>query len=142
MSVIDTSTDLGRRVQQRLANEHIIWFTTVGNSSGTPQPNPVWFLPTGEDEILIYSLKNAARIQNIETHPEVSLHFNSTPEGGDIAIFTGHARYDSGAPGPRDNADYLGKYGEGITTLGMTPDSFTETYGSAIRVRLTKLRGF
>lgn len=140
MVLIDTSTKAGQRVEQRLTSEHVIWFVTLGSKSGVPQPNLVWFLRTADDEVLMYSLNGAARIRNVEAHPQVSLHFNSSPEGGDFAIFSGEARIDTDSPAAVDNPDYLAKYGDGITSIGMTPESFSETYGTPIKVRLTGLR--
>ena len=44
---IDTSSSFGRRVVERLENEHVVWLTTVA-ADGTPQPSPVWFLWDGQ----------------------------------------------------------------------------------------------
>ncbi len=44
---IDTSTEFGQRVAGHLANDQVIWLTTV-NPDLTPQPSPVWFLWDGE----------------------------------------------------------------------------------------------
>ena len=35
----DPSTTFGKRVRERLAEEIVVWLTTVG-ADGTPQPNP------------------------------------------------------------------------------------------------------
>ncbi len=141
MSVIDTATDFGTRVERRLANEQIIWLTTVGNRSGTPQPNPVWFLAQGDEELLIYTIPKTPKLRNISAHPQVALSFNSTPEGSDVVIFQGDARVDADAPAAIDNAEYLNKYREGISHIGMTPQSFSDQFSVAIRVQLTRLRG-
>lgn len=141
MTLIDTTTDFGKRVQKRLDEEHIIWLITTGNKTGTPQPNPVWFLRQENDELLIYTPSNTPKLRNISDHPEVTLNFNSTPEGGDVVIFYGDARIDTSAPAAMDDATYLEKYGDGIENLGMTPKSFSAQYSVPIRVRLTRLRG-
>ena len=44
--LIDSSTEFGKRVEQRLRDEQIGWIVTVG-TDGTPQPSPVWFLWDG-----------------------------------------------------------------------------------------------
>ncbi|MFE4564688.1 pyridoxamine 5'-phosphate oxidase family protein [Streptomyces anulatus] len=42
MSILDAATPFGEEVGKRLAEEHVIWLTTIGADT-TPQPNPVWF---------------------------------------------------------------------------------------------------
>ena len=72
---IDTSTEFGARVEQRLADERIIWLVTT-DREGAPQPSPVWFIWDGESA-LMYSQPNTPKLRNIEANPRVSLHFNS-----------------------------------------------------------------
>ena len=141
MSLIDTTTDFGERVRHRLDNEQVIWLTTLGKN-GTPQPSPVWFQPDGGDEVLIYSQPHTPKVRNIDASPGVALSFNSTFHGGDVVIFNGEARLDPDAPKAKDHVRYLDKYREGISSIGMTPESFSESYSAPIRVRLTRLRGF
>jgi PPOX class probable F420-dependent enzyme len=136
---IDTSTDFGARVARHLQDDLVVWLTTVG-PDGTPQPSPVWFLWDG-DTALIYSQSSAPKLRNIEQRPRVSLHFNCTPSGGDVVILTGDAATDTGAPPANANPAYLAKYTDGIRGIGMTPDSFTQSFSVPIRVRTTSLRG-
>ncbi len=42
MPAIDTTTDFGKRLQERLRDEEIVWLVTV-SPDGVPQPSPVWF---------------------------------------------------------------------------------------------------
>ena len=46
--MFDQSTEFGQRVARRLAEERIIWLTTV-DQHDVPQPRPVWFWWDGED---------------------------------------------------------------------------------------------
>jgi predicted pyridoxine 5'-phosphate oxidase superfamily flavin-nucleotide-binding protein len=39
---IDTTTEFGAKVEQRIEEQKLAWLTTVA-SDGTPQPNPVRF---------------------------------------------------------------------------------------------------
>jgi PPOX class probable F420-dependent enzyme len=145
MPLIDTTTEFGQRVQHRLAEEPIVWLTTV-SPSGAPQPSPVWFLPDGDDEIVIYSQPNTPKVRNIEANPKVAVSFNATSSGGDVAIFTGEALIDHEAPSVSDNEAYIAKYrNAGKETLGgtgLTPEEFSAEYSVPIRVSLAKLRGF
>ena len=141
MSIIDTSTEFGQRVQRRLQNEPVIWLTTQGKN-GTPQPSPVWFLRSGEKEVLIYSKPDAPKMRNIAARPAVALSFNSTASGGDVVVFNGEAAHDPDAPSVADNPEYIEKYKQGIAGLNLTPKQFAAEYSAPIRVKLTKLRGF
>lgn len=141
MSIIDASTEFGQRVQRRLKDEQIIWLTTQGKN-GTPQPSPVWFLHSGNDEVLIYSKPDTPKMRNIAARPSVALSFNSTASGGDVVVFNGEAVHDPDAPSVADNAEYVEKYQQGMAGLNLTPAQFAAEYSAPIRVRLTKLRGF
>ena len=92
---IDTSTDFGARVARHLEDDQVVWLTTVG-PDGTPQPSPVWFLWDG-DTALVRSQPSTPKLRNIEQRPRVSLHFNCTPNGGDVVILTGDAWVEAGA---------------------------------------------
>lgn len=137
---IDTSTDYGKRVERRLKEETIIWLTTV-RRDGTPQPSPVWFLWDGET-VLIYSRPNQQKQRNIERSSNVSLHFDSDGRGGNIIVLSSTAQIDTDAPPATDLPAYIEKYGEAITRIGMTPESFAAAYSLAIRVTPTDVRGF
>src|SRR5688572_18541946 len=50
---LDITTDAGKRIEERLRDELIIWLTTI-DRKGTPQPRPVWFIWDGES-FLIYT---------------------------------------------------------------------------------------
>lgn len=141
MSVIDTSTDFGQRVLDRLENEQIIWLTTQGKG-GKPQPSPVWFLPYQDESLMIYSRPDTPKLRNIAANPTVALTFNTSAEGSGVVIFHGDAQLDEAIPQAIDNAPYLEKYLDGIKRIGMTPESFSDEYSVAIRVDLSSLRGF
>lgn len=136
----DTSTPFGARVEQRLNDEQIIWLVTTGKD-GTPQPNPVWFLREG-DTLLIYSRPATPKLHNIARSPNVALHFNTDSHGEDVVVLNGTAAIiESPTPSSAVPA-YQAKYGAGIAGLGMTPQSFAEAYSAALRVTITKVRGF
>ncbi|HEX3648518.1 MAG TPA: pyridoxamine 5'-phosphate oxidase family protein, partial [Pseudonocardiaceae bacterium] len=63
----DPDSAFGKAVHDRLANEPLIWLTTIGKD-GTPQPNPVWFLYE-DGEILIYNVASANRLVHIGQRP-------------------------------------------------------------------------
>jgi len=140
MFKLDTSTDFGAQVARRLAEDEVVWLTTV-RENGQPEPSPVWFLWDGE-EFLIYSQPNTIKLANIAARPRVSLSFNTTATGGDVVVFAGEARIASDDPVAAEVPAYLEKYRAGITSIGMTPEGFAGSYSVAIRVTPAKVRGF
>lgn len=140
MPVIDSATDHGQRVIERLSDEIVIWLTTVGKD-GAPHPRPVWFL-WENDSILIYSQPETAKIRHIARDNRVALNFNSTFDGGDVAVINGAAAIVDDAPPAKEHKAYLDKYAKEIAGIDMNPDSFAASYSVAIRVTPTKLWGF
>jgi PPOX class probable F420-dependent enzyme len=137
--LIDANSEFGERVHQRLDQERIAWFTTVA-SDGTPQPRPVWFLWTGES-FLIFSRPEGFKVQHLEGNPRTALHLDGDGRGGDIIVFVGDAQVVQ-APIPSEELEaYITKYREGFKRINMTPESFTQSYQTAIRMTPTKLRG-
>jgi PPOX class probable F420-dependent enzyme len=137
--VIDRTTDFGRKVENRLRDEWIIWLTTTG-SDQTPQPRPVWFYWDGE-EFLIYSRPDTHKLHHIAERPAVSLHLDSDGRGGDIVVFTGRARIEAEAPTADEVPAYIEKYKIGLKRLNTTPEEFAQRYRVAIRMRPENLRG-
>jgi PPOX class probable F420-dependent enzyme len=136
--MFDTSTPKGARAAQRLAEERIIWLTTV-RGNGQPQASPVWFLYEN-GEFLIYSKTGTARTENLERNPRVSLNLDGNGRGGDIITVEGVARFDPDAPASSALPVYQDKYRDNIARNGWTPESFARDYPVAIRIRPTRAR--
>ncbi|ADB32518.1 pyridoxamine 5'-phosphate oxidase-related FMN- binding protein [Kribbella flavida DSM 17836] len=140
MFTIDTSTEFGARITKQLADELVIWLTTVGGS-GTPAPNPVWFHWNGQ-QVLVFSQAAKAKVHNIERNPRVALHFNATFTGGDVGVLSGTAVIDGSGPTAEELAMYDAKYAEGLASLTMSAEDFHREYPVLIRITPDKLRGF
>ncbi|MEV5961087.1 TIGR03667 family PPOX class F420-dependent oxidoreductase [Kribbella sp. NPDC051952] len=140
MFTIDTSTDFGKRIARQLDDEAVVWLTTVA-ASGTPAPTPVWFL-WHDDEVLISSQPETAKLRNIAGHPQVTVNFNATHTGGDVGVIAGTAAIDDAPISGAALAAYNAKYGDAIAGLGMTTDQFHASYSVLIRITPEKLRGF
>ncbi len=138
--VIGVSTQFGKRVEERLRVDELLWLTTVARD-GAPQPSLIWFYWDGET-ILIYSQPNAPKLRNIAANPRVSLHFQANDEGEDVVILNGEASVDPTAPPSNLHDDYRRKYARGTVQIGMTPESLASEFSVAIRVTPTKVRGF
>lgn len=139
--LIDTSTEFGQRVERQLRGERIVWLTTV-RGDGQPLSVPIWFLWDGGSELLMYSRPGAPKLRNIARNPKVGLHFNTDFYGSEVVSFDAEAWHDPGAPPASANDIYIEKYRDGIESLNMTPESFSEVYFAPIRCRLTRVRGF
>ncbi|HET9168222.1 MAG TPA: TIGR03667 family PPOX class F420-dependent oxidoreductase [Actinospica sp.] len=143
MSVLpDPSTPFGRAVRTRLAEERIIWLTTVA-ASGTPQPNPVWFLWQDETEsFLIYHDNTAARLRTLVERPRVALNLDSADGAGGITVFTGSVEILEGHPPAHEVPAYAAKYGPRLQATGRELEAFMAKYSIATRIRPEKVRGF
>jgi PPOX class probable F420-dependent enzyme len=140
MFSIDTSTPFGARIARQLADEVVVWLTTVAES-GTPAPKPVWFLWNGE-EVLISSRPNTAKLRHLDGNPRVSVNFNATHSGGNVGVITGDAAIDEKGLTDAERTAYNEKYADPIAGLGMTPEQFHDDYSLIIRITPDKLRGF
>jgi len=140
--MLDLNTKFGRFAKKHLKSKYFAWLTTV-DSTGTPQPRPVWFI-WENDTIMIFSQVKAHKVKHIQNNPNVSLHFNTEDEKGEkrLIIFTGIAKFDKKCPPANKLRAYMRKYRSGIIGLNATPEQFAGEYSVAIRITLTNLRGW
>lgn len=138
---IDFTTEFGKKALEQLHSEHIVWLTTVGASSDTPQPNVIWFLYQDGD-VILYTQPGYQRLKNIAKNPRVSLNFDSQEDGEQMTIFTGTAEVDESIPPVAENAAYVEKYARGMVTIDSSPEKMSAEYTVPIRIRLEKLRGW
>lgn len=140
--MIDFSTEFGQKVKHHIDREYFIWFTTVG-ADLTPQPRPVWFI-WEEDSFLIFSRPDAHKVAHLKEHPNVALHFNTADAiaDEDVIVFLGVAEIAPNTPPAHEVPIYFEKYQTGIAGLDMTPESFSQEYSVAIRVKPAKVRGW
>ncbi|HSG45127.1 MAG TPA: TIGR03667 family PPOX class F420-dependent oxidoreductase [Anaerolineales bacterium] len=140
--MLNLESKFGVVVKEHLENEYFIWMTTV-DSSGTPQPRPVWFI-WEDDSFLIYSEPNTYKVKHLENNSNVSLHFNTKDNKADehIIIFSGEASFDKNSPPAHNVPAYFEKYKIGFEELNLTPEGFSSKYSKAIRIKPTKVRGW
>ncbi len=135
----DPSTPFGSRVASRLREDHVIWLAAV-DATGSPQLNPVWFYWDGE-AFLVFNRPGAKRLKHIEKNPKVALHFNSDNGGADVVIFAGEAHAHTGWSADAVAA-YREKYLAEIPSIGHTWESLQAEYSVALRITVTRTRGF
>lgn len=138
--MVDFSSSTGQRAAERLAEEKIIWLTTV-DSRGYPQTRPVWFY-WHENSILICSRPQGFKIKHIKVNPKVSLNFDTDGKGGDITVLLGEARILDAAVPDSQLPDYLEKYERDLKRFGLTPEEFQQQYSVKIVITISSLRGY
>ena len=123
--------------RRRLEVDLVAWLTTI-TDAGAPAPYPVWFVVDGDD-IVVFSDPSTRRVHNITQRPLVSVHFNSTPDGGDVWVFTGRAATRPGVV-PSRAPGYVDKYRASIERdLGTTVEAVDATYNTEIRITPQRL---
>ena len=137
--MFDEGTEFGARVARHLRDEIVVWMTTV-TPAGEPLPMPVWFIWEGGEVVRMHS-RRSARVRNIEANRHVSLTFSGDGRGGDIVVLSGRATAGAGLPHADQDPDYLAKYRDHIARIGMTPETFAQTYEVPVRIELTRVRG-
>jgi PPOX class probable F420-dependent enzyme len=137
MIEIDESTDFGARAAAHLRDDVVVWLTSV-SPAGAPLPTPVWFLWDGASRVRVQSLATARRAEHLQDNPHVSLNFAGDREGGDIVVLSGRATVRPGEP---QLDDYIQKYRERMSGIGLTPEQFGEQYSTVLDIELTGLRG-
>lgn len=137
---IDETTDFGARAAARLRGEVIGWLTTV-SPSGAPSPNPVWFRWDGADGVVVHSLPDAARVRHLAANPRACLHFDGDGQGGDIVVLSALTQARPDDPRADQDPDYVAKYADHITRIGLTPATFALRFSLPIALTLTGLRG-
>ena len=136
--MLDWTTESGRRAEQRLKQEQVVWLTTV-NADGQPQSSPVWFL--WENGTFLHHSKPDQKIRNMRRHPRVALNLNEGP-GGEVVSLEGTAEILESDTAANVRPAYLDKYREGIQQLGLTPDRLIAEYPVAFRITPTRLRAW
>jgi PPOX class probable F420-dependent enzyme len=134
---IDSGTEFGRHVLERLRDDEVVWLTTVA-ADGTPQPNPVWFFWDGE-AIVVYSQPNAAKLRNLARNPRVSVNFEVGPSQEDIVVVTGVARVTPDVAS--HDSRYVEKYAAGIEEIGFDREGYAARFSVELRVTPEKARG-
>jgi PPOX class probable F420-dependent enzyme len=127
------------RTAGRLRDDKILWLTTVA-ANGQPKASPVWFLWTGGDELLVYSLDDTARVTNIEGNAKVAANLNSNAGGGSIVTMEGEARIVRDHPAAKDFPAYVEKYQAMLDEYGWTPEYFSKDYRVPILVTIERVR--
>jgi PPOX class probable F420-dependent enzyme len=127
-----------QRFAEKLANEIIVWMTTVRHD-GQPQTSPVWFV-WDDGSFLIYSRPGQQKVRNVLANPRVSLALEQDGTGSDVATIEGRAILDEEAPRAHEVDAYVVKYGPRMEAISGSMEDFAEDYRVALRVEVTRRR--
>jgi PPOX class probable F420-dependent enzyme len=130
--------EIDENLRRRLT-EPVIWMTTV-TPSGRPAPRPVWFIFDGE-VFTVFSSSSAAKVKHIRANPNISLNFNTDPEGGSVLVVSGKATPAEGIS-PSTTPAYLEKYEARMKGIGHDLASFDKAYDLGIRITPERSWGF
>jgi PPOX class probable F420-dependent enzyme len=130
--------ELTEQIERHLISDQVAWLTTV-TPTGRPAPHPVWFVWDGS-AITVYSVNGGAKLRHIAANDSVTVHFNSTPGGGDVVVISGHARLVRDAPPPSRFPGLLDKYMPAVETMGQSVQWFDDNYGQAIHITPERVR--
>lgn len=134
-----TADSVSPPLAQRLAEERVIWITTV-TGRGAPVPTPIWFLWV-EDKVLVLSQPDTPKLRNLRANPRVALNLNSDAEGGAVAVLRGTADLDGSVSTEQWDA-YVAKYRDAMTRLDYTPESFRADYSHPVWIEPDSLRSW
>lgn len=137
--MLDATQTKDAHIDARLRTDLILWLATV-RPDGRPHLVPVWFLWDGAT-VLIFSQPNNQKVRNIQANPSVMLALDNTgSDGGDVVTLEGEAQLIDPREGITANTvqAYLAKYGQGITDIGLNPETMAATYSQGIRITPTR----
>ncbi|HXY17516.1 MAG TPA: TIGR03667 family PPOX class F420-dependent oxidoreductase [Gaiellaceae bacterium] len=140
MGAIDTSTELGARVDRRLRTERTIWLATV-DRAGAPRVRPVWFLWDGAS-FLLYSQPSAAKVEHIEANPHVCLHLDADEWGESVVIVDGRARLAPDHRRADEMPAFVEKYAWGFERFGFSAPAYGRDYSMPILVTCESLNAY
>jgi PPOX class probable F420-dependent enzyme len=130
--------DLPAEARKRIETDEIAWLTTV-TDSGAPAPNPVWFVPDGED-LLVFAQPGSGKARNIAARPRVTLHFETRdPAGSDVIVIHGSATLEHGVKGSVQPG-YLAKYAAVMPQIEFTVEDLDNDYDTCIRITPSRVR--
>ncbi len=130
----------GSEVAHALESAQLAWLTTVRH--GQPQSSYVWF-QFDENNLLVFSRPDAAKIHNVLANPKVSFHLDGDGQGGRVLTIDASAEIVEGDVGPARLDAYLAKYDGPIRNqLNTTPEDLRAQFSAALLITPTRVRSW
>lgn len=123
-------------VAQRLADEPIVWVTTV-RPDGRPHVVPTWFWWDGS-AFLVFSKPHAVKVANLASQPAVMLAFGDPAADFDVLLVEGEACVLPDTADALVPDGLLAKYASWLEAIGLGRDEYAATYSAAVRITPTR----
>jgi PPOX class probable F420-dependent enzyme len=137
---MDTPTLAAARIQRFLAEEPIVWLSTV-RPDGAPHVVPIWFLWDGE-ALLVFSKPGAQKVRNLRADPRVMLALGDAEDDFDVGMLEGTAELLDIPTAAILPAAHLEKYRAQLAAIGLDADEYASTYSQVIRIRPDRYLGW
>lgn|SRR5688500_5752595 len=124
-------TTLPPEALEHVRHDQVAWLTTVSRS-GAPAPVPVWFVDDDGD-LVVFSEPGSRKIDNIRRQPQVTLHFNSDPDGVDVVVIKARATVEPDVK-PSTQPGYQDKYRAAMEGLPFTMDDLDKDFTTRLRL--------
>lgn len=137
--MLDTTTERGAHVEQRLRDNIVTWLVTV-RPDGRPHAVPVWFAWDGA-HIWVFSQPGSQKLRNIRQNPHVLLALDETHEGDEDEVVTVEGTAELLADASITSLPaYVEKYVQEMSDIGLTPATMAQSYSQPIRITPTRFR--
>ncbi|HEY4632574.1 MAG TPA: pyridoxamine 5'-phosphate oxidase family protein [Candidatus Limnocylindrales bacterium] len=120
------------RIQRFLAEEPIVWLSTV-RPDGGPHLVPIWFWWDGE-ALLVFSKPDAQKVRNLRANPSVMLALGDAEDDFDVGLLEGTAELLETPTAAVLPAAHLAKYRDQLAAIGLDADEYAATYSLVIRI--------
>ena len=108
------------RIQRFLAEEPIVWLSTV-RPDGGPHLVPIWFWWDGE-ALLVFSKPDAQKVRNLRANPSVMLALGDAEDDFDVGLLEGTAELLETPTAAVLPAAHLAKYRDQLAAIGLDAD--------------------
>jgi PPOX class probable F420-dependent enzyme len=137
---MDAQTLAAARIQRFLAEEPIVWLSTV-RPDGAPHIVPIWFWWDGE-ALLVFSKPEAQKVRNLRADARVMLALGDAEDDFDVGMLEGVAELVDAPTAAVLPAAHLEKYRSQLGAIGLDADEYAATYSQVIRIRPARYLGW
>jgi PPOX class probable F420-dependent enzyme len=137
---MDTPTLATARIQRFLAEEPIVWLSTV-RPDGAPHIVPIWFWWDGE-ALLVFSKPGAQKVRNLRADPRVMLALGDAEDDFDVGMLEGIAELLDVPTSAVLPAAHLEKYAAQLAAIGLDAAEYAATYSQVVRIRPARYLGW
>jgi PPOX class probable F420-dependent enzyme len=132
---MDTSIDPRTRVERFLADEPVVWLSSV-RPDGRPHIVPIWF-SWDDGALTVLSKPDAQKVRNIRRTPAVMLALGDAEDDFDVGLIEACAEVID-EPATDLPREHLRKYADRMAAIGLSIEEFVATYSQVLRIVPTR----